>query len=73
MCKEEQEPRDNEADALEEEDGLVAQVVSNQEDGDEECEVGVCPNWENLVGNLEEPYLCQSKMYLASNSIPCSS
>ena len=54
VCEEEQEPCDDEADALEEEDGLVAHVVCNQEDWEKECKVGVCPNWENLVGNLEE-------------------
>lgn len=62
MCEEEQEPRDDEADALEEEDGLVAHVVCNQEDWEKECKVGVCPNWENLVGNLgkKRKFLCYS-------------
>lgn len=54
MCEEEQKPHDDEADALEEEDGLVAHVVCNEEDWEKECKVGVCPNWENLVCNLEE-------------------
>ena len=57
--EEEQEPRDDQADALEEEDGLVAHVVCNQEDWEKECKVGVCPNWENLVGNLEEKRISQ--------------
>lgn len=53
VSEEQQEPGDDVADALEEEDGLVAHVVCDQEDREQECEVGVCPNGENLVGDLE--------------------
>lgn len=51
-AKQEQQPGDDEADPLQDDDRLIADVIGKDEHGQQQHQVRVGPNWKDLVCDL---------------------